>query len=1055
MQVTKTLVIGLGSTGTEICEAVARRIAWELGSIKRAPWVQFLCIETDGNNRPDIIAYEDFIPLTISAEEYSMLLDAPAAFDEKIHLMTWADMETLGKLSDGHVTAGAGNIRMVGRLAFFFPTNYETIHNALIQRLSELRELTVGNAQEAYGKAPDGLMPEIQFANAGHLVIYVVGTLCGGTCSGLASDFGFFLGHNTHGSEQKVGIFTLPHHNITATTLKHADRYQRNAYAALVELNQYHLTDRLNGTSIRFPDGSEVKCTTTPYDLLFITAPRQVGTEFNQRLNAAIADYIFLNTFVPSTLPFAAAVDAPIMDRENQAHVFCSFGLSTVEFPAQRVIEACTYRLSAYALGQWSRRSVDQDRVEDWLDDLGLTWEGLKTLLFTVGGEDIREKYTKPLLKDAMKKVWRRTDDARQIICGSLRPLFQSSDLSNDEDPLSPGSLYWAAMGKRQAVANQILERVRKRIQSLFGNYHMGPAVVQQFLTALEQRLDELDEVASTLGEIPNEVDRTLRDLEIYRSSWLNRTLGRNKVRILIGHLRKALDDEVGRREDLVVAQALTDRTSDTGISDPGVLSRIRREVTLYRKRIINLCDRLVTLENRISEQSSQLAREEPNINGVLLFEPEAGGQGTVPEEFRRCLELDAGQTGITWEQRREEIATQIVKDVLSSLWESVTLPSTTPREKDLLIEPLQVDKPATWLPSDILESVYERARAPFLRLRNEDVLERWHGAAGKIGPKAMVQQAANMASSFLDLSETHATQGGRSPIKRTRLLLVPESIHKKDFVTIASTNFAGHTQDSSPDRWRVVFVQNQFRFPLRGVLSVVGPGGISRATCDDFPTFFTRKDIAWVGVTDEENRRIRQAEEVLTISTLLEIVQPHGGALVFKWTTGPGDPGIRRLPLSFRHGAVALARGEKDLFGFRLDGALEVLKARIGTQRAEFRQSGGDVAFIQHLDKQLKQNVGGVVPDWNLAWLAERFVRYCAQDEELWIAYGQVYPPDKDKILAMVFEPGDVLPGNAGVCKEKGIYCTKCGGWIGKDEQEAAQNGWRCFVNPEHYFGN
>jgi hypothetical protein len=1054
MRVTKTLVIGLGSTGTEICETVARRIAWELGSIERAPWVQFLCIETDGNNRPDIIAYEDFIPLTISAEQYRMLLDHPDAFDEKIGCTTWADMETLKKLSDGHVTAGAGNIRMVGRLAFFFPDNYEKIHSAVVQRLSELRSLTVVDAQESYGETPDGQKPDIQFANNRHLVIYVVGTLCGGTCSGLASDFGFFLNRNAEQSEQKVGIFTLPHQNLTAAIQKHAARYKRNAYAALVELNQYHLTDMLNGTSIRFPDGAEVKCTTTPYDLLFITAPRQVGTEFNQRLNTAIADYIFLNTFVPSTLPFAAAVDAPIMDRENQAHVFCSFGLSTVEFPAQRVIEACTYRLSAYALRQWSRRSVDQDRVEDWLDGLGLTWEGFKTLLF-IGDKDIREESIKPLLKDAMKKVWRRTDDARRIISGSLRPLFQSSDLSNDGDPLSPGSLYRAAMGKRQAVAKEILDRVKKRIQSFFGNYYMGPAVVQQFLTALEQRLDELDEVASTLGEIPNEVDRTLRNLEIYRSSWLNRTLGRNKVRILIGHLRKALDDEVVRREDLVVAQALTDRTSDTGISDPGVLSQIRREVTLYRKRIINLRDRLVTWENRISQQSSQLASEEPNINGVLLFDPEAGGQGTVPEEFRRCLELDAGQTGITWEQRREEIATRIVRDVLSSLSESVTLPSTTPREEDLLIEPLQVDEPATWLPPGIRESVYERARAPFLRLRNEDVLERWQNAARRIGPEAMVEQAANMASSFLDLSETHATQGGRTPIKRTRLLLVPESRHKQNFLTIARINFAGHTQDSSPDRWRVVFVQNQFRFPLRGVLSVVGPGGISRATCDDFPTFFTRKDIAWVGVTDEENRRIRQAEEVLTISTLLEIVQPHGGALVFNWTTGPGDPGIRRLPLSFRHGAMALARGEKDLFGFRLDGALEVLKARIGTQRAEFKKSGGDVAFIQHLDKQLKQNVGGVVPDWNLAWLAERFVRYCAQDEELWIAYGQVYPPDKDKILLMVFEPGDVLPGNAGVCKEKGIYCTICGGWIGKDEQEAAQNGWRCFVNPQHYFGN
>jgi len=1055
MQVTKMLVIGLGSTGTEICETVARRIAWELGSIRRAPWVQFLCIETNGNNRPDIIAYEDFIPLTISAEQYNMLLHHPDAYDEKIGLTTWADMETLSQLSDGHVTAGAGNIRMVGRLAFFFPDNYEKVHSALIQRLTKLRSLTVADAQESYGKTPDGQMPEIQFANNGHLVIYVVGTLCGGTCSGLASDFGFFLNRNAEPSEQKVGIFTLPHQNLTPTTQKHAERYKRNAYAALVELNQYHLTDRLNGMSIRFPDGSEVPCTTNPYDLLFITAPRQVGTEFNQRLNTAIADYIFLNAFVPSTLPFAAAVDAPIMDRGNQAHVFCSFGLSTLEFPAQRVIEACTYRLSAYTLGQWLLRSADKDRIEDWLNDIGLTWERLKTHLFTVNGVDIREEAVAPLITEAMKKVWRRTNDARQIIFGSLRPLFQDSDQSDDQNLSSPGGLYRAVMRNRQAVANQILERVKERISRLFDDYLMGPAVVEKFLTAVEQRLDQLSEEASTLRDIPNGFDTTLRKLETYRSSWFNRVFGRSKVRILIGHLRNALNDEVSTREDQVVARALTDTISDTGISDPGVLSRIRREVALYRKRMTNLRDRLVTLQNRMSDQSSRLARDEPNINGVLLFEPEAGGQGTVPEEFRRCLELDAGHSDITWEQRREEIATQIVRAELSSLSQFVTLPSTTPREQDWLMEPLHLDKPATWLPADILERVYERARAPFLRLRNEDVLERWHNGSPMVAPEAMAELAAKMASSFLDLDETLATKGGRSPIARTRLLLVPDSKHKADFVAVANLHFANHKQDSSPDQWRVVFVQNQFRFPLRGVLSVVGSGGISHAKCDDFPTFFTRKDVAWVGVTDEENKRIGNAEEIVSVAVLLGILVPRHGALTFEWRTGLGDPGWRYLPLSFRYAAMALARGEKDLQGLSLKKAMDVLHARIKTKRKEIGINGGDVAFLRYLDQQLNGKVGGTVPDWDRGWLAERVTRYCAKDPELFKAFSELYPPDEAKIQLMTYKKGDKLPGNAGICQEDGLYCTECGGWIGKDEQEAAQNGWRCFVNPKHYFGN
>ncbi len=150
----------------------------------------------------------------------------------------------------------------------------------------------------------------------------------------------------------------------------------------------------------------------------------------------------------------------------------------------------------------------------------------------------------------------------------------------------------------------------------------------------------------------------------------------------------------------------------------------------------------------------------------------------------------------------------------------------------------------------------------------------------------------------------------------------------------------------------------------------MVGADGISRAHCDDFPTFFTRKDVAWVGVTDEEDKRVRKAEEILTIATLLEIVRPEGGALVFDLRTGHGGPGIRRLPLSFRHAAMALARGEIDTEGYGYTKALEILEARIQTKRNELKTAGGDVRFVQHIDEQLQRHVGGVVPDWNRNWL-------------------------------------------------------------------------------------
>ncbi len=83
--------------------------------------------------------------------------------------------------------------------------------------------------------------------------------------------------------------------------------------------------------------------------------------------------------------------------------------------------------------------------------------------------------------------------------------------------------------------------------------------------------------------------------------------------------------------------------------------------------------------------------------------------------------------------------------------------------------------------------------------------------------PEAMAEQAAEKATSFLDLNETHATFGGRSPILRNRLLLVPRSTHRQKFENIAQHHSANPKVDTSPDGWRVVFVQTCSVFHYEG----------------------------------------------------------------------------------------------------------------------------------------------------------------------------------------------------------------------------------------------
>lgn len=88
MTVHKTLVVGLGSTGTEIINTLIDRIEWELGSIKAAPWIRFLALETNGST-PTRLEPTDFRRIELTTGEYAQLLNNPQAFDQTINLSAW------------------------------------------------------------------------------------------------------------------------------------------------------------------------------------------------------------------------------------------------------------------------------------------------------------------------------------------------------------------------------------------------------------------------------------------------------------------------------------------------------------------------------------------------------------------------------------------------------------------------------------------------------------------------------------------------------------------------------------------------------------------------------------------------------------------------------------------------------------------------------------------------------------------------------------------------------------------------------------------------------
>lgn len=1026
--VIKTLVIGLGSTGTEICDAIAGRIKWELGDLAKAPWVRFLCIETDGNTLCDHVTQDDFRSLEISGADYDQVLSNPDIYDPLIDYKAWADEETLKRLPGNAVTTGAGNIRMVGRLSFFFPPNYGGSKVALTERLQSLRQLTAAQATEQRGPLVDGDDPDIEFGANGQVRIIVVGTLCGGTCSGLAADFGYFVKSNTRQGELTLSFFTIPNHRLTSTIDPAANKYKRNAYHALVELNHYHLAGRPEERRIKFSDGilGNEQLNIQPYDGAYLVRADGVGNEYTEALSRALADRIFLNIFAPETDPFAHLVNTAPFDRENRAHAFCAFGLYTVEFPALQVMEACSKRLLAYTLREWSMHEFPEEQVDQRLDEIGLTWKALQEiLLIQSDGQNLRG-VAEALLSDVVNQ-------AATAPAGATSSLVRLRELFNPDGPVER-----AIRQNRDRVATAIETKIRAYVSTHLLKYREGPLHLVQLLRKAQERVRAFSEHTHTPDYASAEMVNGLLDhVQAYHHSPLLGITGLREQAItqLIPQLREALETEVHTCFTDIVFCMLHPAAETLG-ENVNPLKQVEQRIAPIQRRVSHLCDVVRMLASALQKRADELATTQPQINGLCLFEPETAAGGTVPVEYNRCLVEEAGDGGATtWESMRERMATLIIQE-----WD---------RLLDLIV-PIHGDAP-NWLqdstrllakkqhiPAPDLQRMLDVALRPFRRLAAVDVLERWQMHATH---EQEARQAGRNAGAFLDLNLELAQHGGRSPVESHTFLLLPSGSLRDEFASIVLAGMPNLDveQAESPDKFRMVFLREWFRFPLSGVPSILGNGGLHAAECSDFPTFYTRKDVAWTGLSDAEIEAVRRAEELIAVGVLLKIIEPKQGALVIPWgRSGFGDSGERRLSLNLFTAIQQLAREEGDIDRHLIAGARDRLAQKISFQRQE---CGNDRSFIQRFVQALDDGIGGVIPGWNVDVISEFLTRYCSRDDALFQAYVEEFPPEPEVISPLRQPNGS-------------FKCSECGGDIGTDERDAARNGWRCHVNPDHYFG-
>jgi len=264
----RTVLIGLGGTGKKALLQAKKRFLETFG--EEPPLVKYLLIDTTSANTDSLHAHipgrEEPVPVRLRASEILHIEARGASLLPQVHdeIREWfppkADLKA-------NILSGAGQIRALGRLALF--ANATTVYE-------NLRDL-LALARDYKDERPSAERNYIYEPYTPHLTVALVGSLAGGTGSGIFLDVAFVLRQLMKDEDQLFGYFLLPDIYVNRPGTQNVEA---NAYAALKELDHFM---NLQGTW-RYPfGGREIEVRKKPFDMVFlVNRENRAGKTFNE-----------------------------------------------------------------------------------------------------------------------------------------------------------------------------------------------------------------------------------------------------------------------------------------------------------------------------------------------------------------------------------------------------------------------------------------------------------------------------------------------------------------------------------------------------------------------------------------------------------------------------------------------------------------------------------------------------------------------------------------------------------------------------------------------------
>ena len=358
----RTLCIGLGGTGRDVLMQIRRLIIDRYGRLDALPVVSFVHIDADkgasdisglstGNTyRGENILFTpaERVTATMSSQEIDQLiggLEQQGEFERQSpydHIRSWLPPQLIRNVKA--IEDGAGGIRPVGRLSFFH--NYRKIKAAF--ETAENR--TTGHEQAMLGRG---------FCVEPGLNIFVVGSLCGGTGSGMFLDVAYALRKAYGNIEHKlVGYWVISPELYGDTPSMNA-----NVYAALKELNHYAASNTRFKACYDPQQLISVDEERPPFDFTYVLSNR-TATDYRildkNKLCNVVAHKIFLDFGDELTSVIKSQKDnfrdkLTRLDSHPRRNVqrYLTFGLAKIYSPQERIVQMALTKVSRRLVNFW------------------------------------------------------------------------------------------------------------------------------------------------------------------------------------------------------------------------------------------------------------------------------------------------------------------------------------------------------------------------------------------------------------------------------------------------------------------------------------------------------------------------------------------------------------------------------------------------------------------------------------------------------------------------------------------------------------------------------